>query len=188
MEKIMDGQRNKIHPYKFNLWIALGAIIMMFAGLTSAYIVKRAQANWISFQLPQVFWFSTAVILVSSVTVQLAVRNFKDRQMGRYKKLITVTAILGLVFILAQWTGFQDLYNRGIRLDGNVAGSFLFVITGVHMLHVLGGVIALLIMFARAYRTHIRFYDAVPVEVAATYWHFVDVLWIYLFIFFIWIQ
>jgi cytochrome c oxidase subunit 3 len=123
------------------------------------------------------------VILLSSLTIHLALKQFKERNMRRYKQLITVTAILGVAFAVCQWIGFTQLKNVGLPLDGPVSASFIYVIVGVHMLHVLGGVVALLVMFARAYRTRIRTYSPVPIEVAATYWHFVDVLWIYLLIF-----
>lgn len=180
----------RIHPHKFTLWVAIGSIVMMFAALTSAYIVKKNQANWLEFDLPQVFWYSTVTILVSSVTIHLALKAFKAREMGRYRVLITVTAILGLLFIMLQYLGFRDLELRHIALTGpksNSAASFLFVITGLHMVHVLGGVIALLVIFIRAFASRTKNYSALPIELAATYWHFVDVLWIYLFIFYNWI-
>jgi len=88
-----------------------------------------------------------------------------------------------VVFAACQWIGFSQLKNMGLPLNGPVSASFIYVIVGVHMLHVLGGVVALLIMFGRAYRTRVRTYSPVPIEVAATYWHFVDILWIYLLIF-----
>ncbi len=188
MNLTMSEQRKKIHPHKFTMWIALGSIIMMFAGLTSAYIVKRNQGNWQEFRIPMEFYYSTAVILVSSLTIQMALRAFKDREMVKYRRLITITALLGVVFMVMQWFGFGQLYQTGIRLDGNVSGSFLFVITGLHMLHVLGGVVALIVMFFRAFRRQKRTYSSVGIEVASTYWHFVDILWIYLFVFFLWIQ
>ena len=188
IKEIEIPQRNRIHPYKFNLWIALGSIVMMFAGFTSAYIVMHGRNTWESFPLPGIFWFSTGVILLSSLTMQQALRNFKERNMKRYRQLITLTAFLGLVFLCSQAVGFHELYGRGIKLDWNVSAGLLFIITGLHMLHVLGGVITLLIIFFMAYRRKVRSYDALPVELAATYWHFVDILWIYLFIFFIWIR
>ncbi|TWF44938.1 cytochrome c oxidase subunit 3 [Chitinophaga polysaccharea] len=183
MDTMTLEQRKKIHPHKYSLWIAMGSITMMFIGFTSAYIVKRSQANWLAFELPHIFWISTAVILTSSLTIHLALKQFKERNMQRYKQLITLTAILGVVFAVCQWIGFSQLKAMGLPLNGPVSASFIYVIVGVHMLHVLGGVIALLIMFGRAYRTRIRTYSAVPIEVAATYWHFVDILWIYLLIF-----
>ncbi|MVT42630.1 heme-copper oxidase subunit III [Chitinophaga oryziterrae] len=179
----MSVQRNKIHPHKYSLWIAMGSITMMFIGFTSAYVVKRAQANWFTFQLPMIFWISTGIILSSSFTVQMAVKQFRNRHMQRYKQLITLTAVLGVAFAVCQWIGFMQMNAMGLPLNGPASVSFIYVIVSVHLLHVLGGVVALLIMFGRAFRTRIRTYSPVPIEVAATYWHFVDALWIYLLIF-----
>ncbi|WP_253906500.1 cytochrome c oxidase subunit 3 [Chitinophaga sp. SYP-B3965] len=180
----MSASKNKIHPHKYSMWIAMASITMMFIGFTSAYVVKRAQANWLSFNLPGIFWVSTAVILTSSLTIHLALRQFKARNMSSYKQLITLTALLGIAFAVCQIIGFTDMKNHGLALDTTVSASFIYVIVGAHILHVLGGVVVLVIMFARAYRTRIRTYSPVPIEVAATYWHFVDGLWIYLLIFF----
>lgn len=188
MSYVMSEQRKKLHPHKFTLWIGLGSIIMMFAGLTSAYIVKRNQGNWEEFSIPAEFYYSTGIILLSSLTVQMAVRAFKEREIPKYRRLITFTALLGLAFMILQWAGFMELYAKGIKLTGNVSGSFLFVITGLHMLHVLGGVVALFIMFFKAHSAVKRTYSSVGIEVVSTYWHFVDLLWIYLFLFFLWIQ
>lgn len=179
--------RGRLNPRKFLLWIGIASIVMMFAGLTSAYVVKRSFANWMEFSLPKIFWVSTAVILISSLTIHLAVKYFKARERKKYRLLITVTAVLGVIFGLLQLYGFWQLQERGIQMFGvgsNASASFLGVITGLHILHVLGGVIALLVIFFRAYGTRVKRYDATPVEMVATYWHFVDILWIYLFIFF----
>src|ERR1700742_2990834 len=94
-EKVSD-QRKKIHPHKFTLWVALGSIVMMFAGLTSAYIVKRDQPGWTTFTMPRAFYYSTAVILVSSLTVQMALKSFKEREMLRYRNFLSTAAVLGL--------------------------------------------------------------------------------------------
>jgi cytochrome c oxidase subunit 3 len=185
-KKSPSGVRG-IHPHKFTMWMALGSICMMFAGLTSAYIVKRNQGNWLDFDIPIYFWYSTFVILLSSITFYLAVTAFKERAMGRYKTLITVTAILGVVFALLQWAGFEYLNHHGVQLLGrgsNPAASFLFVIIALHIVHVLGGVIALLVILFRAYNNKVKTYSTVTLEIAGTYWHFVDLLWIYLLIFF----
>jgi len=184
-------QNKRMHPHKFTLWLGLGSIIMMFAGMTSAYIVKRNQVNWQGFDLPKVFWYSTVAILLSSVTIHLAVKAFKNREMAKYRRLVTVTTVLGILFMLLQIMGFYDLNARGIKLIGtgsNVAGSFLFVIAALHMLHVLGGITVLVIMFTKAFGGKTRNYSTVPIEMTATYWHFVDGLWIYLFVFLNWIQ
>lgn len=190
MTTVQPNEPSRIHPHKFTLWVGMGSIIMMFAGLTSAYVVKKNQSNWLEFNLPQIFWYSTFVILLSSVTIHLTVKAFKAREMGRYRLLITLTAALGVLFLVLQLLGFRELQNSNIALVGaksNSAASFLFVITGLHMLHILGGVIALLIIFARAYAVKVKNYSSLPIEMAATYWHLVDVLWIYLFIFYNWI-
>ena len=187
MARVSDQQRKRIHPHKFSLWVGMASILMMFAGFTSAYIVKRNDSNWLQFHLPPVFWYSTAVILLSSLTIHLADKSFKARNMGRYKSLITITAALGVLFMILQWTGFRYLQEHGVKLIGNnsnPSGSFLGVITGVHMLHVLGGVIVLIIMFLKAYNSKRKNYSSVSIEVVSTYWHFVDGIWIYLFIFF----
>lgn len=180
----VNDQRKKIHPHKFTLWVGLASIIMMFAGLTSAYIVKRDQAGWTGFTIPRAFWYSTAVILVSSLTVQMALRSFKEREMPRYRNLITLTAVLGILFVVLQWMGFRQIWNSGVTFHGSGAGQFLYVIAGLHAVHVMAGVIALIVMFIKAFSTRIRSYNPVPVEVMSTYWHFVDLLWLYLFIFF----
>jgi len=183
-------ERERIHPHKFTMWVAMGSIIMMFAGLTSAYVVKRSQTNWLEFDLPPVFWISTVVILVSSLTIHLALKAFKAREMQRYRLLITLTAVLGVAFSALQFAGFGTLHKNGIQFFGagsNPSASFLGIITGLHIAHVLGGVIALLVIFFRAFSVKNKVYTSVPVEIVATYWHFVDLLWIYLFVFFNWI-
>jgi len=187
MASVSNQQRKRLHPHKFSLWIAMASILMMFAGFTSAYIVKRNDANWLQFSLPPIFTYSTIVILLSSLTIYLASRSFKARNMVRYRLFITITAALGVLFVILQTLGFKYLQAHGVKLIGsgsNPSGSFLGVITGVHMLHVVGGVIVLLVLFIRAFNRRSKNYSTVPIEIASTYWHFVDAIWIYLFIFF----
>jgi len=187
MSTLTTTEPQRIHPHRFIMWVAIGSIVMMFAGMTSAYIVKKNQGNWLAFELPVVFWYSTAVILASSLTIYLANVALKAGKLVPYKLLITITSILGILFVIMQWTGFQDLEMRGIALIGtqsNSSSSFLFIITGMHMLHVLGGVVALIALFFRSFWLKKDQLSLVPVQIVATYWHFVDILWIYLFIFF----
>jgi cytochrome c oxidase subunit III len=179
---VMD-QRKRIHPHKFTLWVGIASIIMMFAGFTSGYIVKRSQAKWVTFDLPVIFWYSTTVIIVSSITLFLALNAFKQREMQKYRTLVIATLGLGVLFIILQVLGFKQLWGQGITLTGNVSYSFLYIIVGVHALHVIGGIIALLLLFLKAFNNKVRNYDIVPVEMTSTYWHFVDFLWIYLLIF-----
>jgi cytochrome c oxidase subunit III len=188
MEREEIITKNKIHPHKLTLWIGIGSIIMMFAGLTSAYIVKRNQAGWVSYDLPMAFWYSTIVILLSSATIYLADKSFRSRAMGNYRRWMTVTAVLGIVFMVIQYVGFKAFWSQGMTLQANVAYSFLYVIVGLHALHVAGGVISLIVMSLMAFSKKKRVYSTVPVELIGTYWHFVDALWIYLLIFLILIR
>lgn len=200
MEAITTTGRRKIHPQKFMMWIAMGSMAMAFAGLTSGYLVRQAQGNWRYYQLPAMFWYSTIAIVISSVTMALGVKAFKNRQMSRYRMLITTTLILGVIFGLLQYGGFYQLYHQvqairingetlkqaaPVRLDGNPSESFLFIIAGLHLAHLVGGVIALLIVFLKAFSRKVKIYNSTGLEIAATYWHFVDILWVYLFVFFL---
>ena len=193
-------QRRKIHPQKFMMWIAMGSMAMAFAGLTSGYMVRQAQGNWRYFTLPLLFWFSTVVILVSSVTMVLSVRAFKAREISKYKTLITLTLLLGVLFGIFQVAGFYQLSHQlqqvkmdgqivgqatAVHLNGNPSESFLFIIAGLHIAHLIGGIIALLIVFFAAFRTRVKTYNSTGLEIVASYWHFVDVLWLYLFVFFL---
>ena len=181
---VSNQQQKKMHPHKFTMWVTIGSIVMMFAGLTSAFIVKSNQTNFKLVEIPGVFWISTVAILASSITLQMALRCFKLREMSRYRGLVGATVVLGLAFVVLQWFGFRELWLQNITFKGSGAGQFLYVIFGLHAIHVIGGVIVLSIMFVRAFTGRIKLYSSVPVEVAAIYWHFVDLLWLYLLIFF----
>lgn len=195
MKTSMDtaiAQRQKIHPHKLILWIAICSICMMFAGWTSAVLVRKAQGNWLLFPMPLSFWISTVVILISSATMHFTLKAFNQRNMKLFKSLLSVTAFLGVLFMVLQFLGFYQLHASGITLASNgegVSGSFIYVISGVHILHMLGGVIALVIMyFVVNFRKKTKIYSSTGLEILSTYWHFVDVLWIYLFLFFLFNQ
>jgi cytochrome c oxidase subunit 3 len=184
---IVSQQRKKIHPHKFTLWVAIASILMMFAGLTSAFIVKSNLVGWRQIEMPGIFWGSTIAIVASSVTIQMALRSFRQREMKNYRLLLGITFLLGIVFVALQWFGFSELWEQQkVTFKGSSgAGQFLYVIFGLHALHVVGGVVAMIVLFARAFFGNVKSYSPVPIEVAATYWHFVDILWLYLLIFFI---
>ncbi len=179
-----SAQRRKIHPKKFAMWIAIGSIIMMFGGLTSGYIVRKSQGNWQSFNLPVEFYYSTAAIVLSSITIIMAVRSFKQRQMQLHRSMVTLTLFLGLGFTLLQYLGFKDLYEQ-LKWNNNVSFQYLIVIVLTHALHILGGVAALFILFFQTFSRKVKNYNTTAIEIVSTYWHFVDILWLYLFIFFI---
>jgi cytochrome c oxidase subunit III len=184
-------EKSRIHPHKFTMWVAIASICMMFAGLTSAYVVKKSQDNVLKVTLPNIFWMSTIIIIVSSVTIHLAVKSIKARAMKQYRLFLGVTALLGLLFAITQYYGFKTLGLSGVQFIGrtsNPGASFLLVIIGLHAVHVLGGVVALLFMYLKVYFSKQKNYSAIPVEVVATYWHFVDILWIYLLIFLVYMR
>ncbi len=184
----LTAQRQKIHPHKLLMWIAIASICMMFAGWTSAFLVRKAQGNWLIFTMPVAFWISTAVVMISSVTMHFSIAAFKKRNMKQYKTLISITAVLGFLFMVLQFLGFYEMHQAGVTLASTaegVSGSFVYVISGVHLLHMLGGVIALIIVFITVnFRRKTKVYSSTGLEILGTYWHFVDVLWIYLFLFF----
>ena len=183
-------EKKKTHPYQFFLWAGLGSIVMMFAGLTSAYIVKKSQANWLDFELPSVFMISTVVILISSFTIQMAAKKFKEQNENQYRGFLSVTAILGVVFMVLQVQGFMALQDNSIALIGpksNSAASFLFVITVLHLIHVFGGIIALIWISFRSFSNKNSMKNDLPVKLISSYWHFVDILWVYLFVFLHWV-
>lgn len=188
MIAIMNDQKKRIHPHKFTLWIGIGSIVMMFAGLTSAYIVKRNLANWISFDLPPAFYISTAIIIISSITMLLCKQNFIKSEMQKYRMWLFITMILGIVFVVLQTIGFINLWKDGITLTRNVAFSFLYIIVGLHAIHVVAGVIALIVTYIRSLSVKRKNYSIVPVDLLSTYWHFVDLLWVYLLVFLIMIR
>jgi cytochrome c oxidase subunit 3 len=190
MSTDLQMEKKKMHPAQFYLWGGLGSIVMMFAGLTSAYIVKKSQASWLEFELPNVFIISTVVILLSSFTVQMAVKKQKEQNVNQYKGFLSVTAILGVLFIILQIQGFKMLEANSIALIGarsNSAASFLFVITGLHLLHVLGGIIALIWINFKALSAKNNENNDLPVKLVSNYWHFVDILWVYIFVFLYWV-
>ncbi len=183
MIAVMKEQKERMHPHKFSLWIALASIIMMFTGFTSAYLVKRNMANWTTFELPLIFWYSTAVIIISSITIIVSRNYFRQREMKKYRLWLGVTLVLGTAFVCMQYIGFSELWHSGVTLTRNVSFSFLYIIVGLHALHVVGGVIALIILLIKAYSAKRKNYSIIPIDLMSTYWHFVDILWIYLLVF-----
>ncbi|MEO6950090.1 MAG: cytochrome c oxidase subunit 3 [Ginsengibacter sp.] len=185
MIAVMKAQKEREHPLKYIMWIACASIVMMFAGLSSAFIVKRNQANWITFDIPTIFFYSTAVIMLSSLTLILCKKAFVNRKMAQYKGLLFISMMLGIAFVIMQYIGFEQLWGSGITLTRNVAFSFLYVIVGLHALHVFGGVVGMVVIFAKSMNPQKKSYSSLSIELMNTYWHFVDFLWIYLLIFLI---
>jgi cytochrome c oxidase subunit 3 len=183
-------QTKKIHPQLFGLWIGLASITMMFGGFTSAYIVKQASGNWLNFTLPVNFYVSTALIILSSICLQLSYINFKKANEKNYKIFLTLCFILGLGFLISQYDGWSILFERGVDLKINVSGSFLYLIMWIHAAHVLGGIACLVVAMIHAFslkfvpsemRRH-RF------ELVLHYWHYLGFLWTFLLFFILFIK
>lgn len=188
--KMSENNFNRINPQLFALWVGMGSIVMLFGAMTSAYIVKKGGGNWLEFTVPSVFYVSTAVILLSSVTVQLARNAFRKSRESSYKFWILATLVLAITFLVLQYQGWSTLYGIGVDLKTNVAGSFFYLITGFHAAHILGGIGALLATVVNAYSLKFKVNENRKnrVEMLVHYWHFVDVLWVYLLIFLIYIK
>ncbi len=166
------------------IWIGIGSIIMFFAGLTSAYVVRKPQGNWVEFVLPDWFLFSTITIIFSSIILIIANRRFKQQK--KSLNFVLYTFLLGLVFSYFQFKGWQELTNQGVFLTGkgsNVSGSFLYVITLAHLLHLIGGLIALLVTIIKIKNGKHTSDDCLGFELTIIYWHFLGLLWLYLYFF-----
>ncbi len=184
-------QKVKERSYKQMLWIAMISMTMMFAGLTSAYVVSRGREDWVSFELPSAFYLSTVLIVLSSLSFILAKKSLMSGNQSRTTLFLAVTLVLGLAFVFYQFNGFNQLIEAGLYTTGpqsNVASSFLYVITGAHLLHIFAGIIVLIRVLYRNARGKYTPEDHLGFTLSSIFWHFVDALWIYLFLFFFFIR
>lgn len=181
-----DLQEARNKAAKPLLWIGIVSIVMLFAGLTSAYVVRADNGNWLLFDLPNEFYMSTAIILASSLSMLMAQRAVKKSNYTHLIIALGITLALGFGFCITQYQGWKVLVNQGIVFAGkysNASGSFLYVLTGVHLAHLLGGIISLLVVFIKSLRKKYNAENRLGVELCAIYWHFLDILWVYLFLF-----
>jgi len=172
---------------KMMLWFGIISLIMSFAGWTSAFVVSSTRPDWLKdFQLPQAFTLSTLVIILSSVTFILAKRGLKKGNNKVTTGWLFATLILGIVFVYNQFIGFSQILELGYNFTGptsNVTMSYIFLIAFVHILHVVVGIICLLVVIYNHFKQRYNPTKMLGFELAATFWHFVDVLWLYLFLF-----
>jgi cytochrome c oxidase subunit 3 len=187
-EEALDAKRKTAKPL---MWIGLVGIIMFFAGLTSAYVVRQAQGDWLYFDVPQIFYISTAVIIASSLTMFLA-KWFAGRGSLKEATLsLVLTTILGVGFLATQYEGFLELVENGIYFTGvesNASGSFFNVLIWAHAAHVISGVLALIFTTIKAMLNKYSAENHIGIEVCGIYWHFLDILWIYLILFLVFIR
>lgn len=172
-----------MNPKRFLLWMFMVSIVMIFASLTSAFIVRQAEGNWLAYELPQLLWTSTFILLVSSVTAQLAYWAAKKDNLGALKAYLSASVILGVVFLITQVYSWGALIDNDVYFVGNPSGTFLYVIMGVHGLHLISGIIYLLIVLVRSFRYKVHSKNLLHLGLSVSYWHFLDGLWLYLFIF-----
>lgn len=172
-----------MHPKKFALWLFMVTVLMVFAALTSAYIVRQAEGNWLEYELPEIFWITSGIVLLGSVSVQAAYFAAKKDNFLGLRIWMVLTVFLGIAFLVGQWYSWVALVDREVFFVGNPAGSFLYVFTGLHAVHLISGVIFLIIVLISTFRYKVHSQALNTLEMATTYWHFLGGLWLYLFLF-----
>ena len=173
--------------YKLILLFAMVSMTMMFAGLTSAFVVSKSRADWLKdFQLPPAFYWSTLVILGCSVTFHLAKTAIKKDNYKRTTNFLLATLGLGILFVVLQFVGFGQIVEQGFYFTGagsSITTTFLYVVTVTHLLHLAGGIISLLVIIYNHFKQKYNSTQTLGIELGAMYWHFLDFLWVYLFLF-----
>jgi cytochrome c oxidase subunit 3 len=177
------AETRAVNPKIFTMWLFIVSIIMLFAAFTSAYLVRRAEGNWNEFELPNLFWVSSVVLLASSISMHFAYASAKKDQIMMLKTSISITFVLGLLFLILQYYAWVQLVERNVYFVGNPSGSFVYVFTGLHGLHLVSGLVVLLFPLVAAFRLKVNANSLTQIKICATYWHFLDALWIYLFLF-----
>lgn len=175
-----------VHPLKFTLWLIIISILMMFGAFTSAYIVRREEGNWLEFDLPTTFMIGTVILVLSSVTMQLAYNAAKKNNLNMVKLMLAVTMVLGIAFLYGQLQAWGDLVQNNVYFggaDSNPAGSFLYVLTGVHGFHLITGLIFLFIVLISSLKYNVHSKNMLRIQLCTTYWHFLGGLWLYLYFF-----
>lgn len=173
------------------MWVSMVSMVMIFGGLTSAYLVRMQAGNWWHFDLPQLFYVSTAIILVSSVFMNWVLAAAKKDNFRNMKIAALITLLLGVAFIVVQFKAYGILVENNIVFAGdasNAAGSFLYILTGLHILHLVAGILALLFVFVKILRGKYNSGNLFGIRVCAIFWHFLGALWIYLFLFLLFVR
>lgn len=181
-------QEKRARARKMMLWFGIGSLLMGFAGWTSAYIVSSSREDWLTdYELPQAFLISTILIIISSISYIIAKKAIQNnnRKLGTIGLLITLA--LGIAFIILQFTGFSQMIGQGYYFTGptsSITMSYIFLIALVHILHVVAGLISLLVVIYNHMQHKYNSNNMLGLEMGATFWHFLDLLWVYLILFF----
>ncbi|MGA9771939.1 MAG: cytochrome c oxidase subunit 3 [Blastocatellia bacterium] len=173
--------------YRIGMWVGLASILMLFVALTSAYILRQTRGlseinDWTPLEMPTALWFTTAALLTSSLTIELARRALKHNDYERFRVWISLTTLLGIAFLAGQILAWRQLAGQGIYVNTHPHSSFFYLLTSLHALHLLGGIIALAYVTVTGLRLRISQRRRTVVGVTALYWHFMDGLWVYLFL------
>lgn len=186
--EIKKERERKEKAYKTMLLLGMGSIVMIFAALTSAYVVSKSRPDWLNdFNLPSAFLYSTIIMIVSSVTFHSAKVAIKKNNRSLTSICLGLTLFFGIVFIALQFEGFSQIVSEGYYFTGsesNITTSFLYVLVLVHMAHIIGALISLLIVIYNHYKQKYSSTQSLGIELGAMFWHFLDFLWLYLFLFF----
>ena len=188
MEMAIENQpqeKPKIATEKVLLAIGIGSIVMLFAGLTSGYIVRQAEGNWKFFEVPSVFYISTLIILISSFTMQMAIRAVKKDDLAQVKTFLLITLGLGLAFVFSQFLGWNELVKNDVYFADKLtpSGSFFYLITGLHLAHLAFGLLGIIITGSKSIRERYSSQNYLGISLCAIYWHFIGGLGIYLLVF-----
>lgn len=184
-----DGNINKKNKraIKMMVWLGIASLFMTFAGFTSAFIVSKSREDWIlNFDLPAAFSFSLFIIITSSLSLILARRELLKNNFRSTTIYLTITFVLGVIFIISQFIGFNEIIENGYHFTGptsTITTSFIFLIAFVHLVHVAAGLLVLLFVIYRNIKRKYSINNILGFELASIFWHFVDILWIYLFLF-----
>ena len=180
-------KQKKERAQKMMLWFGIVSLIMSFGGLTSAFIVSSTREDWVrNFQLPESFTLSTIIILLSSILLFASKKMLIKAQYSRSVALLIGTFVFGLAFIYTQFSGFNELIAMGYNFTGptsNITMSYIYIIAVFHILHVLAGLICLAVVIVRHLKKAYTPKDKTGFDLASTFWHFIDLLWLYLFFF-----
>jgi cytochrome c oxidase subunit 3 len=180
-----DETEGGINPKKFLTWLLIVSSIMLFAAFTSAYIVRRGEGNWLEFDLPPAFAFNIAIVIISSVLMHLAYFAAKRDELSKLKMLLLGTLVTGIAFCFGQYIGWKQLIANNIYLAGNPSESFVYIISAMHLLHVVIGLVFVAIITIKALSFKVHKKNTLGIYLCTTYWHFVGALWIYLYFFFL---
>ncbi|MGB0787988.1 MAG: cytochrome c oxidase subunit 3 [Marinirhabdus sp.] len=193
MDYTEGTEKSKIYrAKKMMLWFGIISLCMSFAGLTSAYVVSKERADWLTgFEMPRAFYISLGLILVSSITVFLAKKYIKDEAHAKGMLFLVATFLLGCGFAAFQFVGFEQIIANGHYFTGsesNITTSFVYLAVILHLAHIFAGLLCLLVVLYNHFKKKYTNGNTLGIELAATFWHFVDLLWVYLFLFFYFVR